>query len=212
MDEHRLTEAVELLKSRDIKKRMAAVDMAVDIGSAGAVALLVKAIQDQSWSLREYAIKKMPALGRQAVKPLVRMLRDGVWYARAAALQILGSIGDASAIVHILPLIKDGNRSVADSAVKAAIVLARSSDGEVLYSALSLLDAGQREIFLSILLRNDPDLGHKIEAHLVGMPEGPKQAVSDVADFGDLSERLQGLRREFKLILKNDGRAVDDEF
>jgi HEAT repeat protein len=212
MDEHRLTEAVELLKSRDIKKRMSAVDMAAEIGSAGSVALLIKAIQDQSWSLREYAIKRISMTGKKAVKPLIRLLRDGVWYTRAAAIQALELIGDPMTISQIIPLTKDVNRSVADSAVKAVLGLARRTDGDDLYSSAASMTSQQRNAFLATLMKTDLTLGRKLEALMAGTPSGRSEVSGDGnIEEMDIPDRLQGLRRDIKAKIKQGEKAGDED-
>jgi len=212
MDEHKLTEAVELLKSRDIKKRTVAVDIAAELGTAGATALLIKAIQDQSWSLREYAIRKMPLAGHKSVKPLVRLLRDGVWYTRAAALQVLERIDEIGSLPPILPLIGDSNRSVAEAAVKAASSIARNAEPASLLSLAEKMTAGQSAILVKTLSKTDPELSEKIKNHLAGSAPGisnPDAGIKD--DESGMAEKLQGLRREFKAMLKQDYRSEDED-
>jgi HEAT repeat protein len=212
MTDHQLTEAVELLKSRDAKKRMTAVDMAAGLNSAGAVALLIKALQDQSWSLREYAIKKTALAGHQAVQPLVRLLRDGVWYTRAAALQALELIGDSAALNAVMGLIKDPNRSVAEAAHKAALVLSRNAEKEILYSAAEKMSAEQRGNLVDLISKSHAALAEGLRSHLDNLPRDAAQTIIPGAgDEPDAAVRLQGLRRELKAILRQNDRIGNED-
>jgi|GEM_PF-866146 len=212
MDEHKLTEAVELLKSRDIKKRTAAVDIAAELGTAGATALLIKAIQDQSWSLREYAIRKMPSAGHKSVKPLVRLLRDGVWYTRAAALQVLERVGEIGSLPQILQLVGDTNRSVAEAAVKAATSIARNAEPATLLSLTEKMTPDQKAALIKIMSQNAPELSGKIKEHLAGSSQGISNTEAGIkGDESGMAEKLQGLRREFKAMLKQDYRSEDED-
>ncbi|MDQ7799067.1 MAG: HEAT repeat domain-containing protein [Candidatus Edwardsbacteria bacterium] len=211
MTDHQLTEAVELLKSRDAKKRMTGLDMASQLNSAGAVALLIKAIQDQSWSLREHAIKKTALAGHQAVQPLVRLLRDGVWYTRAAALQALELIGDISALNAVLGLCKDTNRSVAEAARKAASVLAGKAEMGALLSQAEKMNSEQRGILISLASESNANLAESLKAHMAGLPTDTSSGVSSLADEPDAAVRLQGLRRELKAILRQNDRVGNED-
>jgi len=101
MNDPRVTEAVELLKSRDLKKRITALDLAQKLEGREALALLLKALHDQSWTLRDHAIPKIIAKGPQAIVPILRHLTSGVWYTRAALAQVLCSTGDHRAAVPL---------------------------------------------------------------------------------------------------------------
>jgi HEAT repeat protein len=209
MDFHSLTEAVELFRSKDQAKRRQAVDIAAGLGSAGAVALLIKSIQDQSWSLREYSVGKIALLGDSAVAPLCRILKDGVWYARAAAAQSLGLIGNGSALIHLIPLTTDPNRSVADSAIQAA----QSLIGKCGIKELCLLGAGlesePRRRLLELALQTDREIFLGLEENLKSVPR-PEQAGKE-RDDGSLATDLQSLRRDIRSLFRQGARVEYDE-
>lgn len=211
MTDHRLTEAVELLKSRDAKKRMAAVDMAAELNTAGSVALLIKALQDQSWSLREYAIKKTARAGHRAVQPLIRLLRDGVWYTRAAALQALELIGDIAALNAVMELCKDPNRSVAEAARKAVSALAGKTAMGALLDQAEKMNSEQRGILISLVSESNDNLAESLKAHMAGFPTYAASGVPSTAAEPGASERLQSLRREIKTILRQGDRDGDED-
>lgn len=209
MDLHSLTEAVELFRSKDQAKRRLAVDIASQLGSAGAVALLLKSIQDQSWSLREYSVAKFTLAGGKAVDPLCRILRDGVWYARAAAAQALGRIGDLSALRHLIPLTTDPNRSVSDAASKAAEQLIRGNDMGALCSLGASLGPELRRCLLELALTADREIYLRLEEHLRAVPRTENPAAEKETE--DLASGLQSLRRDIRGLSRQGAREGFDE-
>ena len=91
------------LKIKDLKHRLAMIDEAmVDPQSKEALNLLLQAIQDESWHLRNYAAKAMTQVGTKVVSPLLKLLAEGVWYVRASAASALGDLGKDQAIDPLL--------------------------------------------------------------------------------------------------------------
>ncbi len=211
MDNHNLTEAVELLKSRDIRRRMAAVDMAAAMVSPEAVALLIKAIQDQSWSLREYAIAKIVLIGQRAVPSLLRLLRDGVWYARTASAQALGLIGDVRALPCLVSLSRDSNRSVTESAGNAVLAISRSCDIQNIIAQSRLMSIAHREIYFEALSKTDQNLAEKVISLWHQNSGSTGIAPSKPTDSIRVNERLQELRREIKSILRQGDRDDNED-
>lgn len=210
MDLHSLTEAVELFRSKDQTKRRLAVDIASQLGSAGAVALLLKSIQDQSWSLREYSVAKIALVGDKAVDPLCRILRDGVWYARAAAAQALGMIGNPSALSHLIPLTSDPNRSVSDAAAKAAEQLIRGNGIEALCMLGAGLEPELRRRLLELALTADREVFLRLEEHLRAIPTTKSPVVETETE--ELAASLQTLRRDIRGLSRPGAREGFDEF
>ncbi len=211
MTDHRLTEAVELLKSRDLKKRMAAVDIAAELDTAGSVAVLIKAIQDQSWSLREHAIKRTVRAGHQAVGPLVRLLKDGVWYTRAAAVQALELIGEIGALNAIIMLIKDPNHSVSEAARKAVSALAGRAEMGALLDQAEKMSSERRGILIGLVSETNVGLAESLKAHMAGLPSDAASVATSSSDEPGAAEILQGLRREIKAILRQGDREENEE-
>ncbi len=209
MDLHSLTEAVELFRSKDQAKRRLAVDIASQLGSAGAVALLLKSIQDQSWSLREYSVAKIALAGGKAVDPLCRILRDGVWYARAAAAQALGLIGALSALRHLIPLTSDPNRSVSDAAAKAAEQLILNNDLTALCSLGTGLEPELRRRLLQLALTADRSIYLLLEEHLRTVPITENPAAESETEA--LVTSLQSLRRGIRGLSRPGTREGFDE-
>lgn len=202
MAEGDINQAVELFKSRDPRKRRWAVELAAEMGTPEAAALLVKALQDQSWSLREYAIGQSAKLGKPMVAPLCRLLNSGIWFSRAAAVQALKAIGDPRALGPLCRVAGDANRSVSQSAREAVWEILLGLDAESVLSAAASMDREQRKGLAEILKSSDPDLGRSI-SNLEG------EAEEGQAD-GD-PETLQRLRAALKSAAKQEPRGEDEE-
>lgn len=202
MPEGDINQAVELFKSRDPRKRRWAVELAADLGTPEAAALLVKALQDQSWSLREYAIGQSAKLGRPMVAPLCRLLNSGIWFSRAAAVQALRAIGDPAALGPLCQMAGDSNRSVSQSAREAAWDILLGLDADRVLAIAACLDRDQRKGLAEILKSSDSDLGRSI-ANLEGEgADGDGQADP---------EALQRLRAALKAASKQEPRGEDEE-
>ena len=201
MPEGDINQAVELFKSRDPRKRRWAVDLAADLGTPESAALLIKALQDQSWSLREYAIGKSARLGRPMVAPLCRLLRSGIWFSRAAAVQALRAIGDPKALGPLSLVAGDASRSVAEPALAAVgEMLSQTGSGAMRELALSLPN-DQRLALASIAAAFRPDVTGSLE-------EGG--FIPSEEQEGDL-EALQRLRVALKAAAKQEPKGDDEE-
>jgi len=210
MNDPRITEAVELLKSRDLKKRMTALDLAQNLEGREALALLLKALHDQSWTLRDHAIPKIIAKGPQAIVPILRHLTSCVWYTRAALAQVLYSTGDHRAAVPLFLVLDDSNKSVAEEAQKALKAIIHRADPEILWEQAVGLSGSQREHYLDYLkkeLHNQPQKLSQIQdqefLNSDGTEDDPK------ADAGVI---LQQLRKAVKVSLKQSSDVEYDEF
>lgn len=200
-------EMVEQFKSRDIAKRMTAVSRAAELATPEAVALLVKALQDQSWSLREHAVACAARAGGAAVPSLVRLLAGGVWFARSSAARVLAATGDARAVAALAEQASDGNATVAREAAAAlAAVLSRTGREEAL-ARLAGLPAAERERAMPGLTAADPELASRLRQEPDRSDPGP--AGREQADAS--AARLQGLRKALKAALRQDARDDDEE-
>lgn len=193
---------MELFKSRDQRKRRWAVDLASELGTPEAAALLVRALQDQSWSLREYAIERSARLGVSMVAPLCRLLNSGIWFSRAAAVQALKAIGDPAALGPLCVVAADPNRSVAQSAKEAAwnVLLAMDADG--LLERAAGLDHQQRRALAALLGERDADLERAITS-LDQRLESEREECDP--------EAMQKLRAALKAAAKQEARYEDEE-
>lgn len=111
----------------DLKKRK----------SQRSVSLLVEMLQDESWYLREQAVRALSDAGEEAREPVMEVLQQGLWYARAAAAKVMGKIGGQEAVVRLTDCLLDSNMTVQGAAAAALVDIARSSSVEDLASSMA---------------------------------------------------------------------------
>jgi HEAT repeat protein len=209
MNDPRVTEAVELLKSRDLKKRITALELAQHLEGREALALLLKALHDQSWTLRDHAIPKIIAKGPQAIVPILRHLTSGVWYTRAALAQVLYSTGDHRAAVPLFLLLDDSNKSVAEEAQKALRAIIHRTDPEILWEQAEVLSGSQREHYQGYLkkeLTNQPQKLSRFQDQEILKSDNAEEDSKT-----DPGASLQQLRKAVKTALKQSSDVEYDE-
>jgi len=74
--------------------------------------LLLKSLEDKSWTVREYAIKKISELKEIEISKVYDLLKSPVWYIKAAAIRIIGLRKEEKGLDLILPYMKDNNVEV----------------------------------------------------------------------------------------------------
>jgi len=117
-------EAIESFKSKDLKSRMAAIDAVVrEVAPKEAISLLLQALQDESWHLRNHAANALIKMGSKTVSPLLHLLSEGVWYVRASVASVLGELGEERSIKPLLGLLRDSNQSVRKQALSSLLKL-----------------------------------------------------------------------------------------
>ncbi|HTY08058.1 MAG TPA: HEAT repeat domain-containing protein [Candidatus Edwardsbacteria bacterium] len=209
MNDSAIVEIVEQFKSRDITRRMAAVSRAAEHRGPEAIALLVKALQDQSPSLREHAVAAICLAGPAATAPLLRLLGGGVWFARAAAARVLERIGTAEALAPLLRQCGDANRSVAQAAGQAVnAVVARCGQDAALRQLLAMRGEERHQCASAFALLQ-PELAQQLA--LVPAEAVAETAAADQASQQRAGECLQDLRKAVRTALKQDVRDEDEE-
>jgi len=115
------------------------------IGDVRTVELLITALKNENWDVREAAavalgkigwqpgditerasylialgkLDEAGKLGAPGVEPLIVALRDEDWRTRCRAAEALGEIGDAMAVEPLIGALKDRNRRVQEDATQA---------------------------------------------------------------------------------------------
>lgn len=209
MNDPRITEAVELLKSRDLKKKMTALDLAQDLEGREALALLLKALHDQSWTLRDHAIPKIIAKGSQAIAPSLRHLTSGVWFTRAALAQVLQVTSDQRAVVPLFLLLQDSNKSVVEEAQKALKSIISRTAPEILVEQAKHLSVSQRPGYLGYLKKEFHNQPQKLSR--ISDQETAVTVVQENNPNADAGASLQLLRKAIKSALKQSSDVEYDE-
>jgi HEAT repeat protein len=132
----------------DLKKRK----------SQRSVSLLVEMLEDESWYLREQAVKALADAGEEAKEPVLKVLEDGLWYARAAAAKVLGRIGGPAAVLKLTDCLLDSNMTVQGAAAAALVDIAKRSTVDDLAQPLSTRPHDVRQKAIACLSLLDKEI------------------------------------------------------
>jgi len=99
---------------------------------------LINSLQSDDLKQQKQAARELVDIGKPAVKPLLKSLKDGKWKIRWYASEILGEIGDEEAVQELIATMGDEN-----SGVRSKSMLALVEIGE--YSVNPLINALSNE-------------------------------------------------------------------
>jgi HEAT repeat protein len=197
----------EELRQRDPDAKRAWIERLARDGTAESIDLLLAALEQESWFLRDSATRALGTMGEDVVEPLIEYLQSGLWYTRSAAARALGDLGLPIAAEPLTAVLRDTNRTVRDAARDALVQLARQelAAHAVATAFASLSERGQR-FALDGLADRDPDVSEGIArlmadparraaAEAVADSRRLPRAVNDTADDLDW-EAVTGKRRE----------------
>jgi HEAT repeat protein len=153
---------LKLLETTNIKRRIKILEKMNGINERDCINILLKVLEDPSWTMRENAAYKLAEYGKRVVPRLERLLNRGYWFTRAAACISLGEIGSIKVLASLIELIKtDANPTVKKEASKALLKIAKKEPLRFLEALKKLmLDDQSFSSILQILQDHDPDL-HK---------------------------------------------------
>jgi HEAT repeat protein len=155
----------------DLKKRK----------SQRSVSLLVEMLQDESWYLREQAVKALCEAGAEAKEPLLKLLEEGLWYTRAAAAKVLGKIGGRDATEKLIDCLIDSNMTVQGAAATALVDIARGASVAELAAALGPRSPDVRQRAVSCIALLDKDVAKGVEdcweREISGRGSGPAAKI-----------------------------------
>ncbi|MEK7348108.1 MAG: HEAT repeat domain-containing protein [Candidatus Eisenbacteria bacterium] len=169
----------EELRQRDPEAKRAWIERLARDGSPESIDLLLAALEQESWFLRDSATHALASMGEEVVEPLIDYLQSGLWYTRAAAAKALGAIGLPISAEPLVALLRDANRTVRDAARDALLQLARQelAAHAVATAFASLPERGQR-FALDGLNERDPEVAEGI-ARLMADPA--RRAAAEAA-------------------------------
>jgi HEAT repeat protein len=122
---------LRLLKNPDINKKLKIFNNLDELSEKDRIRVLLKILEDGSWSLREKATQELTRFGSKIVPRLIRICERGFWFSRAAACITLGNIGDSRAVeVMIELLLRDENPTVVREANQALLKIAEARPAE----------------------------------------------------------------------------------
>ncbi|HEY6572338.1 MAG TPA: HEAT repeat domain-containing protein [Candidatus Eisenbacteria bacterium] len=169
----------EELRQRDPEAKRAWIERLARDGTPDSIDLLLAALEQESWFLRDSATRSLATMGEEVVEPLIDYLQSGLWYTRAAAATALGAIGLPIAAEPLAALLRDANRTVRDAARDALLLLARQelAAHAVATAFAALPERGQR-FALDGLADRDPEVAESI-ARLMADPS--RRAAAEAA-------------------------------
>jgi hypothetical protein len=173
--------ALEALRRKNLEGKKTFIDELKRLQDPRSVSLLLEILCDESWYLRDLALKALVEIDGPAREPLRRILSGGLWYTRAAAARALGRMGDAASARDLLDLLDDSNRTVREAGVEAILAMAAAGQVSALGRAIAQMPPERRYPRQSQLERIDPDLAKAVEAAAGGPGGTPDDAPADPA-------------------------------
>jgi len=148
---------LRLLKTSDVKKKLRIFNRLNELNERERIKILLKVLEDGSWTLRERAAYKLAEFGSRVVPRLKRLSIRGYWYTRAAACLALGEIGNLRALDEVVSLLlTDNNPTVIQEASQALVKIAQKTPVEFCTQLKEMaLDAAKMEKILKVLEAGD---------------------------------------------------------
>ena len=162
---------LKLLKTANIKRKLKILDKMNGFNEKDSIKILLKVLEDNSWTMREKAAYKLAEFGKQVVPRLKKLLDRGYWFTRASACITLGEIGDPKSldsIIHLLliednpTVIKEASTALVKLALKDPVEFSKklkemSLDESKMLKILIILESNNTELYTSIkeLMQND---------------------------------------------------------
>jgi HEAT repeat protein len=141
-----------------------------------AIPKLIEILGDESWYLRERAGEAIVAFGATAAPALEELLRAGLWYTRAAALQVLGRIAAPRTLLAVAGYLSDPNRAIAQESGRALFGYCGRGGAVAVAKLLHARGPIQRDRALALMRQLDADgasrLARLIETPALMGPEG----------------------------------------
>jgi HEAT repeat protein len=160
----------EELRHRDPEEKIDWIRQLAKDPTPDAIEVLLDALEQESWFLRDQAAHALASLGEIVLEPLVGRLDSGLWYTRAAAAAALGRMGAPEAAPALAATLRDPNRTVRDAAWDALAALARSDESaHAVAEAIAALPERAQRFALDGLYARDGEAADRV-ASLVADP------------------------------------------
>ncbi len=154
---------------------------------------LAEKLTDDSWHLRELAVRGLSEIGLAVEEPVINILPGSLWFTRACGAEVLGNISSRAGITVLIGLLDDCNATVRDSARKALVKIcaggdtvwvaraAVASELNAVTSIQAILEKSRRELadsFFSMtrdseLMKAPPDKVEKMAEEMYEKSEAP---------------------------------------
>jgi len=156
---------------------------------------LAEKLSDDSWHLRELAVRALSELGRDVEQVVMAMVPGSLWYTRASSAEVLGNIGSRAAINCLIDLLDDCNATARENASKALIKICNG--GNTVWVARAGVSRGeetQRKV-QAVLEAFDKELAQSFLslARDVDLMKAPPEQVEKIAEEMLKSSEAQDL-------------------
>jgi hypothetical protein len=155
----------------DLAARCAEVERLAASRDAEAGEALARLLFDPSWYLRERVVEALGAR-HDAEGTLRRALREGEWWARASACDVIARRADAAALDDVVAGVEDRNVFLQKSAVRAIVAVAERSGLRFVAERLAALDPTRRRRLLARVGHQAPHWVDTLAAELANLPPG----------------------------------------
>ncbi len=164
----------------ELDERCAEVAALADVPGEEAAARLVERLAHPSWYLRERVVV---ALGARADggEPLARMLREGAWWARASACDVVARRADPALADALLAAMEAPSVSLQKSAVRALEAVGDAAGIARVATRIAALDAERRRRVTARIGHQAPHWAESLDAALAALPASafaPEPAVT----------------------------------
>lgn len=162
---------IKALKDCAAPARWEVVQILGEIKDRAAVTTLVKILGHKDGTLRQYARQSLVALGRPAVRPLVKALTDRREQVRWEATKTLADIADPAAAPALVALLEDKNFGIRWLAAEALVAIGREALVPLLQALKRRADSvwlreGAHFILRNLNKLNLPDIISPVQAAL----------------------------------------------
>jgi HEAT repeat protein len=156
---------------------------------------LTEKLSDDSWHLRELAVRALSELGRDVEQFVVAMVPGALWFTRACGAEVLGNIRSRSAINCLIDLLDDSNATVSENASKALLKIC--SGGDTVWVARAGVSRGEETLrkLQAVLEKFDKELAQNFLslAKDVDLMKAPPEQVEKIAEEMMKSSEAQDL-------------------
>jgi len=156
---------------------------------------LTEKLSDDSWHLRELAVRALSELGRDVEQHVIAIVSGSLWYTRACSAEVLGNVKSRAGINCLIDLLEDCNGTVRENAAKALVKIC--TGGDTVWVARAGVSEGEEMLrkLQAVLEKYDKDLGQSFSSlsRNVDLMKAPPEQVEKIADEMLRSSEAQDL-------------------
>jgi HEAT repeat protein len=206
-----LRRARERIAAGELQDRCEGVAELAAVEGEEATHALAELLNDPSWYLRERVVEALVARP-DAAGAVTRVLREGDWFARASACDVVGRVGDLDAAADVIAQVEDRNVSLQKSAVRALRRLAEAHGSLDLARRIAALPDHRRRRALTRIGHQEPRWARELEHAMAGFPPeafgaiDPDKALPAVPDPGAAERAIVRFRKWLAELSPEGGR------